>query len=461
MGVKQEVAVDVTKAKSKARRVLGHGQRSKGIGCKTMSNFVSPKVYCWLLGIVFGLMIGNPVQAQDERIDNDEQDQTGFKKLTETEINFLFNYYEQDGENAAVTGGRGTEELDNIAPGIIVNIPLDTNRNLIANFGFDKYSSASTDRIDNSISSASSSDTRFYLNATYSKKNSYKRETYSYKAGASVEYDYVSTSFGFGWAKESKGANTELGLSGMAYFDTWSVIHPAELRGTSGLNEDKGRQSFNFSATLSQVINKKLQASISTELVYQAGRLSTPFHRVFFTDILTDQNANPGTERLPDSRLKIPIGLRINYYLNDLIVLRGYYRYYTDDFGINANTLSLETPIKIGRAFSIAPFARYHDQTAADYFAAYGEHERTEEFYTSDYDLSAISSTTLGVGFKYSPLYGLGRFKGPFSKRKRGRITQFKSLEVRVADYTRTGNNPGGGGDLDAISVSFDLTFTF
>lgn len=417
-----------------------------------------------LVSLIFVLIAtATIVVGQDNRVDSNDSSPKEFKQLNETEINFLFNYYEQEGGNAAVTGGRGTEELDNIAPGIIIYIPLDTNRSLVTNFGFDRYSSASTDNIDNNVSSASSSDTRFYLNAAYSKKNGCRREAYTYKAGASLEYDYVSTSFGYGWAKESKDGNRELGLSGMAYFDTWSVIHPAELRGTQGipLDEEKKRQSFNFSATLSQVINKKLQTSISTEFVYQTGRLSTPFHRVFFTDVQSDPFANPGTERLPDSRTKFPLGIRLNYYLNDLIVLRGYYRFYTDDFGINANTLSLETPIKIGSAFSVAPFIRYHDQTAADYFDAYGQHERSEEFYSSDYDLSAISSTTIGAGFKYSPLYGLGRFKGPFSKRKGGRVTQFKSLEIRVADYTRTGNNPGGGGDLDAFSVSFDLTFTF
>ena len=36
------------------------------------------------------------------------------------EIDFLLNYYEQDGDNSAVTGGRGTEELSNIGTKIII-----------------------------------------------------------------------------------------------------------------------------------------------------------------------------------------------------------------------------------------------------------------------------------------------------------------------------------------------------
>lgn len=379
----------------------------------------------------------------------------------DAEINFLFNYYEQDGDNAAVTGGLGTEQLDNIAPGIILNIPLDSTKRLVINFGFDKYSSASTDRIDDNISSASSSDTRYYVNAVYAKENPYTKETFSYKGGFSVEYDYISTSFGFGWAKLSENENTEFNVSGMVYLDTWTLIYPIELRDGTELLDNNKRQSFNFSATLAQVISKKLQGALSVEYVRQSGLLSTPFHRVYFDDGIVDPELKTeDIERFPDSRTKIPVGVRINYYLNDLVVLRGYYRFYNDDFDIRAHTFSLETPLKITPWLTFYPFYRYHTQTAAKYFAPYGEHALDDEYYTSDYDLSAINSTTLGAGVKYAPLYGLMRFKGPFSK-KSGRITQLKSIDFRVADYSRTGNNSQEGGDLSALSFSFDVLFTF
>ena len=395
--------------------------------------------------------------------------QKEFKKLDDAEVNFLFNYYEQSGNNGAVQGGTGTEQLDNIAPSLIVNIPLDTSRNLITYFGFDKYSSASTDRIDDpyleniNLSTASSSDTRTYANVTYQRKNSEKHMTQSYKAGVSVEYDYTSLSAGYGWAKESKDKNRELSLSATGYFDTWKLIFPIELRGTNGLNMDKQRQSFNFTSTLSQVINKRLQMSLSGEFVYQAGRLATPFHRVFFNDGETNLFFKERrTEKLPTSRLKIPIGVRANYYLNDYVILRGYYRYYYDDFGIIANTVELEVPIKVLYSLTVYPFYRYHSQTAADYFKPWGQHELTDEYYSSDYDLSAVTTTSMGFGLKYSPLYGLARFKGPFSGSS-GRVTKFKSVEIRYADYTRRGNNDNdpGGGDLDAYSLSFNMTFTF
>ena len=389
----------------------------------------------------------------------DNQSEEG-KKLNETEVNFLFNYYEQDGNNAAVTGGEGTEELNNVAPSVMINIPLDTTKTLSAYFGFDHYSSASSDQIGKAnVSSASSADTRSYINATYSVKRP-NNSTYSIKAGFSTEYDYTSSSFGFGWAKEFNNSNTEINISGLAYIDKWKLIYPTELRTGEQLVDTDKRQSYNFSANLAQVLTKRLQASLSLEYVYQTGLLSTPFHRVYFNDDDLIVDKVPKVERLPDSRTKIPLGLRVNYYLNDLIILRGYYGYYHDDFDIDAHTVNLEVPVKVTSFFSVYPFFRYHQQTASKYFAPFGQHEETEEYYTSDYDLSALTSTAMGLGLKYSPLYGLARFKGPFSSKTK-RITTFKSVDVRFADYTRTGDNPGGGGDLDAYSVSFELTFVF
>ena len=96
-----------------------------------------------------------------------------------------------------------------------------------------------------------------------------------------------------------------------------------ELWGTPGLETEKQRQSYNFTGTVSQVLSRKLQASLSAGFVYQTSRLSTLFHSVYLTDVQTDPNASARIERLPDSGTKFPIGLRLNYYLNDLIVFAG------------------------------------------------------------------------------------------------------------------------------------------
>ena len=360
----------------------------------------------------------------------------------EIEIDFLSGYYQQDGNNGAVTGGIGTEELTDISNIIVVKVPIDSINSFTVSGGADYYTSASTDNIDNNVSSASSKDLRAYTNLTYQRKNLKKGQTIGARLGFSAEYDYTSFSGGLSYAKEFNEGNSELSLSGQVFIDNWDLIYPTELRGEVSL-PGNGRQSYNLQIGFAQVINKRLQMLVSLDAIYMKGLLSTPFHRVYFAD----QN-NPDIERLPSSRLKLPLGVRLNYFPFDNFVVRSYYRFYWDDFGIKAHTMSLETPIKLGNSVTISPFYRYNTQTSADYFAPFEVHTSTDAFYTSDYDLSDLSSHKFGMGFKYSPVYGIGRVKVPFSKK----LFMFKSVELRSAYYKRSTG-------LDAFIVSLGLSF--
>lgn len=401
---------------------------------------------CWIntghlpqrLGILFLFLLGmsNQIFAQEKQYQMKANEQ-------EATADFLFSYYEQDGNNAAVTGGIGTEKLEDVASLIVLNIPLDSTRSINGSFGADFYSSASTDNIDNNVSSASAHDLRVFLNLGYAKKNLRSGETYGLGLGVSREYDYTSFSVNANWAKEFNQGNSEVNVKLQAFLDQWETYFPSELRREVSV-ATTGRQSYNFQANFSQVINKRMQFSLSGDLIYMKGLLSTPFHRVFFGDI-----NRVDIERLPDNRLKIPVAIRLNYFPMDGLILRSYYRYYWDDFGIQGHTMSLEAPVKLNSAWTASPFYRYHTQTASQYFAPYQIHQEAM-FYTSDYDLSALSSHKYGLGIKYSPLYGLGRMKVPFRKKN---VMLLKSMEVRGAYYERSTG-------LNAFIVSMGLSFT-
>ena len=383
----------------------------------------------------------------------------------DTEVNFLFSYYEQDGDHSPVTGGRGTEELDNIAPSFVVHVPLDSLSSLDLNFGVDVYSSASTDNIDyfedpEHKSSASSMDARVHFNAAYSHTLSKSGNAYSILGGASVEYDVRSFHAGGSYTFNSKDMNRAFTIDGMYMNDTWDLIYPVEIRGTAKANlKDDTRTTLKFGLSYSQVINKRLHALFSAEVVSQSGLLSTPFHRVFFYDALPfadDMNelrSRSNVEMLDDNRLKIPISMRWNYYLSDFMRLKTFYRFYTDNWGMTAHTASIELPMAVSSSFIVSPFFRYHTQTEIDDFYEFGQASATNtpEFYTSDYDLSDFDSYKVGLGLQYSPVMGIGNFKSPFRKNK---IAQFKSIGLRAAYYDRSDG-------LNAWLVSLDFGFTF
>lgn len=351
------------------------------------------------------------------------------RKLKLEEINLVSSYYHQDGINSAVEGGSGTEKLSDIANVIDVKFirydKKERKHTFTGEVGVDHYTSASSDRIDaKANSSASSADTRIYPSLSWSVENEQKGTTIGLSASGSSEFDYQSIGFGASFSKKSADRNREVSIKAQAFLDKVTLIYPVELRyllgGVDNNYQTASRNSYSGSVSLSQVINEKLQVSFIADIVKQDGFLSLPFHRVYFND------NSLHAELLPSSRLKIPIGFRANYFLGDKIILRSFYRFYTDDWGLTAHTADIEASYKISPFFSLTPFYRFYDQTAVDFFAALGVHKPNDPYYTSNYDLSAFNSHFFGAGFRMAPA------KGVFG------IQRLSMLEIRYGHYDRS-----------------------
>lgn len=273
----------------------------------------------------------------------------------------------------------------------------------------------------------------------------------------SNEYDYTSIGFGGGIAKLFNDKNSEISLKANVYLDQWRPIYATELHeyekyGADFLNNgffngvtvldqngiattdylpihfkpwtNTNRNSYAVSFGFSQVATKKMQFSLFFDILQQQGMLSTPYHRVYFADKANyyigdaqyipvyDSKQNLGVyqladdiERLPSTRFKMPVGARLNYYINERITLRTYYRYYWDNWDLNSHTVSIELPVKISDKFTIFPMYRYYKQQQSIYFAPFEAHLSNEKFYTSDFDLSTFFANQYGAGITYTDIF--------------------------------------------------------
>lgn len=71
------------------------------------------------------------------------------KRVLETgEVDFLTSYYNQDGSNASVTGGIGSEKLNDFTPIVVVSVPLNDDDVLTIDAGFSAYTSASSSNLN-------------------------------------------------------------------------------------------------------------------------------------------------------------------------------------------------------------------------------------------------------------------------------------------------------------------------
>ena len=449
--------------------------------------------------------------------------------LENVEVDFLTSYYTQDGDNASVTGGIGTEKLTDFTPTFVVSIPLNDDDVLTIDAGVSAYSSASSsnlDPFDNSgassgfdddddgnsgnaegvqgspwvaSSGASKKDSWKSFNANYSHSSDDRNTIITANAGVAAEYDYTSIGFGGGLTKLFNEKNTEITVSGKVYLDAWSPKYPTELdsyleagqnlnagffsgltildqngniSAKSGVNswrpfnttliENTSRNTYSVSLSFSQILSKNAQFSLFFDLIKQDGWLANPMQRVYFGDrdnyyvgnasSISNYTSSSNTdvfqladdiERLPSTRYKVPIGARLNYFINETFVLRTYYRYYTDDWGVTAHTANFELPIKITDKFTLRPSYRYYTQTAADYFAPFEQNLSTQEFYTSDYDLSSFNSEQYGFGISYTDI---------FTKFRLGKKMGLKSIDLKYGKYDRS---TGLSSSIFSLGVKF------
>ncbi|WP_024741070.1 DUF3570 domain-containing protein [Tenacibaculum maritimum] len=181
--------------------------------------------------------------------------QNKIKKLDKAQVDILYNYYEQDGNNGAVTGGKGSERLDNSAPQISVSIPVNKVATLGMTLGLDHYTSASTANIDkygttttsasrsnagkaiNNSSSLASEDTRKYGSLNLNRLIPEKNTVVSVLYGHSKEFDVTSNYAKITWQKGSKDNNKFLNISAGIFIDKWLLIYPGEIR--AGRNRGK------------------------------------------------------------------------------------------------------------------------------------------------------------------------------------------------------------------------------
>ena len=330
-------------------------------------------------------------------------------------------------------------------------------------------------------SGASKSDQLVSVMANYSHSSDSRNFIWNSDVSFSNEYDYTSVGLGGGIAALFNEKNTEINLKANVYLDQWRPIYPTELHeyskygnnflnqgyfsGVTVYNENgitaterylptkfkdltlTNRNSYSASFGFSQILSKRLQLSLFFDVLQQQGLLSTPYHRIYFADKTNffigqsqfianyESSSNSGVfkladdiERLPDTRFKLPIGARLNYYISERLVLRTYYRYYSDDWSIHAHTASIELPVKISDKFTVFPTFRYYTQTASQYYAPYEKHLSTEHFYTSDPDLATFETRQIGFGVNYTDIFASAK------------IWQFglKNVDFRFHQYERT-----------------------
>lgn len=240
-----------------------------------------------------------------------------------------------------------------------------------------------------------------------------------YTGHVSKEYDYTSLGFGATLSQDFHNRNTTLtaGLSynvdqvapvgGVPLGLTTQPSFPA-VKTTIGDSDNKNVLDALIGVT--QVISRQTLMQFNYTYGRDSGYLADPYKLVSVVDPTSGLPLQTIHEKRPDNRARNALYWK-TLTAFDKNVLNVSYRYYWDDWGINAHTVDLRYRFNLGGRY-LEPHLRYSKQTsAADFYRPYLRSGESVAYASADYRLSEMTTTTVGIK------YGIPARTGEFAVR--------------------------------------------
>jgi hypothetical protein len=225
-----------------------------------------------------------------------------------------------------------------------------------------------------------------------------------------VDYLYDTAIMSLGYTNSSENdyeANTIYASVVEEFFGGLTTLKLGYARGEDDVGRvgdpsfsgDASRQ--NFQIGMSQVVTASALASLDLELITDEGFLENPYRRNRFVDPEDPTNFLYQPERYPDTRTSFSANARVLYYLPYRASISAEYRYFSDTWGIDANTFALGYVHPVGEHWIFEGRARYYTQNSADFYSDLFAFRDSQNHLARDKELSTFSGITLGGGISY------------------------------------------------------------
>ncbi|MEE9492265.1 MAG: DUF3570 domain-containing protein [Gammaproteobacteria bacterium] len=293
-------------------------------------------------------------------------------------------YHSYDGGGVEVTG-----------PSILVRKGDKKHFSVSGNYYVDSISSASIDvitqgspyseeRIQKSIGvDLLHANTIFSLGYTNSEESDYTADTTNFSISHSLFGDLTTVTMGFALGRDEVLAN-----------------------GTPDFSENVDRKQYQLN--ISQVLTKDMILAINFENVTEEGFLNNPYRSVRY------DNGSGGdefqSELYPGTRTSNAIAARLKYYLPYRAALGAGYRYFRDDWEIEAHTLELNYTHPLKQHWTLDLQYRYYTQSEAEFYSDLFPFRDAQNFLARDKELSQFDNHSIGFGISYAFLNNGWRF---------------------------------------------------
>jgi hypothetical protein len=288
-------------------------------------------------------------------------------------------------------------------PSVLVRKKIAEKYAISANYYMDMVTSAS---IDVEVSGASEykeerdqysvgleylrGKTTYTAGYTNSKENDYQAETTSFGVSQDLFGDLTTISMGFSRGKDVVRRRDTI----------TDQIDPT-------FKEPIDRWSYRVG--VSQILTKSLISSLQLEVITDEGFLNNPYRSYRFVNPTDDRLFSLAKEIYPRTRTSNAVAVNAKYYLPYRAAVNAGYRFFTDTWGIGANTFDVgyTHPWK---QWTFDVGYRYYTQNNADFYSDLFERANQQNFLARDKELSTFVSQALSVGATYDFLPNGWRF---------------------------------------------------
>jgi hypothetical protein len=280
----------------------------------------------------------------------------------------------------------GGIEID--GPSLLIRKKVGKSVSLVGNYYVDMVSSASIDVVT-TASPYTEERTQWSLGMDYLRGNT----TISTNYTSSTEPDFDATTYSLSISQDMFGDLTTLTLSYALGDDiVGRSDDPTFVR-------DNTRQHYGIGLT--QIMTRNLITSLNVETITDEGYLNNPYRSVRYFDPVSAIGYSYEPELYPSTRTTTAVGLRARYFLPYRAAVQGEYRFFTDTWGVDANTAAISY-IHPWRDWTFEVKYRWHDQKGAHFYRDIFTRSEATNFRGRDKELSAMTSNALKLKVSYS-----------------------------------------------------------
>ncbi len=310
--------------------------------------------------------------------------------LPEDRTDALYHYY--NGDNVEIDG-----------PSLLVRKNIKETVSFFGNYYVDSISSASIDVVTTGASPYEEERKEYSVGMDYLHDDTILSIAFT----DSNENDYKAQSLNIGISQDILGGMTTVTMSyGRGSDDIFRNGPDGQPDGI--FQEEAERRNYRLGVT--QVITRNWLLGLYYEAITDEGWLNNPYRQTRFLDPNSATGYSFQPEVYPGTRSSNAIAFKMRYHLPYRAAVHGGYRFFTDDWGIDAHNFDIGYTHPLQDAWILDVSYRFYTQGKADFFSDLYPYQDSQNFLARDKELSTFVSHSLRIGASYNLLKGGWKF---------------------------------------------------